>query len=195
MKKVKRFKNSLFILGLVLILTISTFAMSQTYADDTSMSAVALSQKPYVSSKLGISIQYPKNWTIDVSGKYGAELFFFSDVTDKEKNKPFTSNINITTEDTQGYGLKAYIDASKKYIKKSFAGYKSLPDRKVTVNGKEAYIISGIFSQKGYNIRNEQLILVSGGKAYIVTATSLASTWTKYKDLFNSSFMTLKIVK
>jgi hypothetical protein len=195
MKKIKIYRNGLLIIGLALILLAGTFAMSKSFAEDITLSAVSLTEKPFTSKKLGISIQQPKGWTIDESGKYGAELFFFNNAVDKVSGKSFTANINLTTEGTQGYSLKSYVDASKKYIKKSFPGYKSLPDRNVTVNGKPGVIIGGTFTQQGYKIRNEQLITISGDKAYIVTATALASTWTKYSALFDASLLTLKVVK
>lgn len=197
MKKTKSFRRNILIFGLFLMLAlnVASIAVCETSSDDTALSAVSLAEKPFVSKTLGVSIQQPKGWTSDESGKYGAELFFFCTESDKEKGKPFTANINLTSEATQGYSLKAYVDASKKYIKKSFAGYKSLPDRNVTVNGKVGVIIGGTFAQQGYNIRNEQLITISGGKAYIVTATALASTWSKYSALFDASLLTLKVVK
>lgn len=173
----------------------------KTTSNDTPISTLStksaslLSPASFVSKSLGVSIKYPKGWTIDESGKFGAKLFFFNNSIDKSGNLPFASNINITTEDAHGYGLKAYVDASKKYIVKIYPSYQSIPDIKVKINNIEAYVISGTFSQKGYFIKNVQLILINSGKAYIVTATALASKWTKYSDLFNAVFNTFKVVK
>lgn len=146
----------------------------------------------YINEKNNFKINGPKGWKSDESGLLGTLVVFLNPEPDKEGKDPFQANINVITESTQGKNLDDYVKASKEVLPKVLQGYKSTEDKKVTVSGSEGYLIGGTFTQGVYKLRNYQLVVVKDGQAYIVTATALASTWSKYSEIMLASMMTFE---
>ena len=147
-----------------------------------------LETTPYVDDVNGFSINAPKNWKATDGSDYESFVIF----KDNKANLDFTPNINVVSEDNQGYALNAYVDASLEALA-SLENYVALDRKEVTINGKDAVIITGSFTQSGYDTQNMQLILIKDEKAYITTASVLKQDWNgNYEKLFEASFNTFK---
>jgi len=152
-----------------------------------------LEPTPFESTSAGFLLTPPKSWRIDTSGQFGTLVFFFSNVTEKEGENPFTPNINVTSESIEGIDLDTYMKAVKEKLPATFTEYKLVEEAKITVNGLPATKIIATFTQGVYHIQNIQTILIRAGKAYIITGTTLANSWEKDKEILQSSMLTFKL--
>ena len=152
-----------------------------------------LEPTPFESTSAGFLLTPPKSWRIDTSGQFGTLVFFFSNVTEKEGENPFTPNINVTSESIEGTDLDTYMKAVKEKLPATFTEYKLVEEAKITVNGLPATKIIATFTQGVYHIQNIQMILIRAGKAYIITGTTLANSWEKDKEVLQSSILTFKL--
>ena len=152
-----------------------------------------LDSTPYESTGAGFTIQYPKNWRVDESGQLGTKVFFFSNTVEKEGVNPFTPNINIVSESTQGIALDTYMQTVKESLPKTLSEYALVEETEVTVNGLPATRMVSTFTQGAFHIKNMQVILVRNGIAYILTGTTLAGVWDTYKDMIESSLFSFRL--
>ncbi len=136
----------------------------------------------YVNKANGFSIDVPSSWKVDQSGQYGGIVSFVSKITNPNDEKKFFINVGVGTEDTQGADLEVYMGDAEKALKQYLTNYKLVSKTDFTVGKDKAYIIEGSFSQGEVKIHNYQLIVVKGGLAYIVTATSLDDYWSRDKE-------------
>ncbi|MFZ5438081.1 MAG: DUF4190 domain-containing protein [Patescibacteria group bacterium] len=157
-----------------------------------------LEKQPYYNTKHGLKLNVPKGWRIDESGQFNLIVAFINTETDwenypsKEEAFPFNTNITVGSESAQGYDLDGYINVAQESFK-LLTDYKSIENKKVTVNGMQSQILGGTFTQGGVTFRILQLAVEKNGQIYVVTGTTLESTWSQYKDLIESSLMTLTI--
>lgn len=140
----------------------------------------------------GFQINPPKDWRVDNSGQLGTLVIFTNTQTDRAGDSSFGANINVTSESTQGLNLADYVSATKGTLAKLLQDYETTEDKRVSVNGTEAQMIGGTFTQGVFPLRNLQLIVVKDGKAYVTTGTVLNSAWDKNKDLIEASLMTFQ---
>jgi len=149
--------------------------------------------KIYANSKYGFSLLPPAGWKVNESGQSGTLVILVNPQVDREGEKKFCANLNVVSEAAQGKDLNAYTRAALKLYPKIIPGYRNLEDREiVTLSGEKARLISGTFTQDGYRIKNAQLVAVKDGRAWIVTATALESTWEKYRELTESSLLSFE---
>ncbi len=151
-----------------------------------------LESKSYVNAKEGFTINAPKGWQADESGKFGSVVIFSNPKIDKDVDA-FDANINIVVESAQGLGLGDYVASGKQLVNKLFNNYTSTQDQKLTINGMDLEIIGGTYVKGALKLRNLQLIAVKNGKAYKVTATVLDSTFASYKSVVESSLLTFTL--
>ncbi|MBP9759685.1 hypothetical protein KBD45_08390 [Candidatus Dojkabacteria bacterium] len=148
--------------------------------------------KPYVNSEKGFSINPPKNWTEEDGSSYGSIVTFMSDKVNEDS--VFAPNINVVSESAQGYSLDEYVDASIEGLTSYLEKYELIDQKKLDINGTDAVILSGKFTQENFDIQNMQLIYIKNDTAYIITATVLESEWnSNYEDIFNASFSSFTV--
>lgn len=152
-----------------------------------------LESQPYVHNKEGFKIRPPKGWTVNESGQLGTLVIFSDPSLDHQGKDPFRTNINITSEATQNMDLDKYIKANKEALGRFLQNYRSTEERTLTVNGRPIRLIGGTFIQGIYKLRNQQMFLIRKGKAFIVTATTLESTWNKHKSTMEASLLTFQL--
>jgi len=162
-------------------------------SSNTASSLASLESLPYTNDKEGFSINAPKAWNVDESGKLGTSVVFLNTKPDKEGANVFDANINVISGPTKGLDLNNYINGQKKGLPKLFNDYKLVEDRTVDVHGMQGHILGNTFTQGVFQLRDLQLIVVKDGKAYIITGTALESTWDTYKDLMESSLLTFTL--
>lgn len=152
-----------------------------------------MEQTPFASSKAGFKFSYPVTWRVDESGSFGTLVSVANPVSDVDGENKFAANINIVTEAAANVSLDEYLSASKEVLKKSFTDYNLAAERKVEVGGKPAVLLEASYNMGVYPLHNMQLMLVDSGKAYVITATTLDSTWDNYKDVFEGSLLSFTL--
>jgi len=144
----------------------------------------------YISKKFGYQIAPPKGWAIAEADTY---LSIKNSLVDKNSKGNFVANMNIVSENATTQDLTAYVAASKSALSQSLTNYSLIDDRDVVAGSVQAHILGGTFTQGDNSLRNMQLAMIVSGKAYVVTATSLAGAWDGYKDVFEKSLLTFKV--
>jgi hypothetical protein len=144
-------------------------------------------------SVIGFKMMPPKDWRIDESGSFGTLATFSSLTIDEDKGNKFVANINVVSEEAKGTTLDEYLKSSKELLMKTFTSYKVEREEKVKVGTYDGVIIEATYEMGVFSLRNMQLILLVKDTAYVITGTSLGSTWEAYKDQISASLMTFAI--
>jgi len=152
-----------------------------------------LEEKAYVNSKYGFKINTPKGWLVNEPGAMGTVVSFFNTQIDTEGSNTFSTNINVVLDSSRGFKLNDYINDSKAKLASLFQGYKSVENKPLIVNGMPAVMIGTTVIQGKYHLHFLQLITIKGDKAYVVTGTTLESTWKRYHQLIESSLTTFNL--
>lgn len=134
-------------------------------------------------SKDEYSIKYPENWKLDASGNMGTVFILFS--ARASETDSFRENINLTTQDFSKYtmSLDHFAQLSESQIKSVIENAKILESKKLENNGKHYYKIVYTGDQGPYTLKYKQYYFIENKKAYVLTYTSLVSTYDKYNQV------------
>lgn len=149
----------------------------------------------YKNEVYGFSIEYPKNWDVKESitvGELTAIVAFMGPI----KNN-FQTNVHIKTETVSVPSLNNYIRDSKESLSNVLSqnDYVLLDEGKLKINDQDAYFLEYAYNLQGYPLKVKQVVLMKGNNAYIVTYTSLQSTFNEYQTNFDNSVSTFKFAK
>lgn len=162
---------------------------------DDSSSGSSESVKSYSDAGLGIKMSYPTGWKVDDSGSV-AKLVFASSKPDKTASgQAFTPNINLMTESAQGLSLDEYHQVSQKNAKGMIPSYELTSETPITVGGEPAMLLESTFTQQGYDLKVMQLVMIKNDTAYVITATTVDSTWSKYSNLFETCLKSFRVTE
>lgn len=193
---------TLAILGLVGILaviaaTVYTIAMtknelrSHAPSVDSALattSAPVLRTEPYVNTKLGYSFNPPNGW-IDKRND-GA---FLNPSPDYEGDKSYFANISANVDSSEGFvDVERWFAGYKSYI--TAKGLRVVSSRSVTVGDHPAILSITQITKNGLEYQSMDLFVLVDQQIYSVEAFTLASKWDKYKDLFEASLLSFKII-
>jgi hypothetical protein len=153
--------------------------VQETITETPQAGSGLLAEKAYVDSSAGFEITPPAGWTTQKNPGAGVIVMFVN------PKSPGTS-INVVSTPSEGLSLDEYVDVNKEQLKKLLANYVPADDEQTTINGEEGYYIGGTFGNP--KVKNKQLLLVSGDKAYVVTATSTETNWDENTEAFDASF-------
>jgi hypothetical protein len=151
-----------------------------------------LADEQFVSDK-GFKMLPPKDWRIDESGSFGTLATFSNLTIDEDKGNKFAANINVVTEEAKGTTLDEYLKLSKEMLQKTFTSYKVESETKVKIGTYDAVLLEATYEMGVFSLHNIQLMVLVKDSAYVVTGTSLATTWETYKELISASLMTFAI--
>ena len=143
--------------------------------------------------KTEFSIQYPKHWTIDESGRMGTKFIIFSPLSDVKDI--FKDNVNFIIQDLIGHkiSLKEYTEISKRQIKSMITDSEILlctTEKSHNLNFQKL-IYTG--RQGVYLLHFIQYYWVENNKAYILTFTTETAQFDRYKDIGNRILSSFKI--
>lgn len=137
------------------------------------------------------SIEIPSGW-VKVNPTVDARSLraYFVPKQDSGSYQPrifITSAKNETTVD-----LSTFSSEQEKNIKaeNNFISGKIMPD----VDGKTFYVINYTFDNNGNKIRGIEFLLVRNGVGYSVNASTLESSWDKYKTALSKAGLSLTIL-
>ncbi len=151
-----------------------------------------LESVPFVSSRRGFALQPPVGWRSDTSGKLNAEVIFTNPRTDPIASGTFAANIYVLARPTT-QRLEAVVDEIKSDINRQIPTLEvSTDEAATTVSGLRAHLFGGTYTdvaQLPEPVRDLRLIVVDGNTAYIVTGTSLASTYDQHEPAIRASLL------
>lgn len=174
--------------------TLTASPSSDTVIDDGIINNISLlEQKPYLNKNGIFEIYPPKQWNIDDSGALGALVSMGNPVSDIDGENKFMANINVVSESSGDVTLEQYLAASKEVLNKTFTDYQLINERIVTLRGIKGFLIEAKYNMGVYPLHNLQLMAINKNTAYVITATSLDSNWTKYKDIFEASLLSFSL--
>ena len=70
-----------------------------------------------------------------------------------------------------------------------------IDDSESTVNVNSAHFLESTFQHETFNLRNRLALLISGAKAFVVTATALEETRESYDDTSDASLRSFELAQ
>lgn len=168
-------------LGVGILLTLSFFFPKLIFSQTVS----PLAEKPYKNKQGGYQIRPPEGWSI----KEDKDSVLF--VSPSISSSVYPPNLLIIPESQTD--LATHISEVKKILPQKVPGYQIMEEKSVTVNGKPAYLLSGIMTYQTLPLRNLQLYVYSHGTVYSITFTASEDLWPKYQQLFMESLMSFRM--
>jgi hypothetical protein len=164
-----------------------------TESTDDSM---LLEEKAFTDSKSGISARLPKGW---VSKKGIEHTGYEAPAKDRTSAGGLAPNVIFAEDDTPGVkptDLAAVVKLKVAQFAKLYAdsAYKETINEKLSIGDKEGQVIGFRYTYKNVlPIEVKQVWVVTAGKIYTVTFTSLEPNWEKNNAVFEAITKTLKI--
>lgn len=128
-------------------------------------------------TKDGVTLDYPSEWKLDVSGKKNIPIVFFPN-TDLAKSG-FRDNINLTIQNTPA---STSLDKIKETLDDDYTndeGYELLKSNKKTLKRTDILNIEYKVSTKGYDLKYKQYFIIKNRKLYNLTFSADQKTYSK----------------
>lgn len=140
------------------------------------------------------SILIPKGWQIESNEPLGVLASFINNQIDKEGEIPFQARIIVGYKSVPAdVDLQELVKKQKETFLSTTQNPKIVDERDTGVGGLPAKIVESSFTKEGGEWKTLTLFVVKNGKAYIIVATASNSTWSKYKDLFESCLQSFRL--
>ena len=155
---------------------------------DVALPALPTGWEWYVSSQHGYRVGYPEGWVKDERSAFGLTSFVDSKTG---------VGIDIGVAATRQTNLVAYVEANKISTAEGAAYLRQGP---ITINGIQGYelflTLPAEFFGRAFRpgmLKHRQIVVLSRGKAYVLTATALVGEYNQYSDIFDA-FITSFVV-
>ena len=135
----------------------------------------------------GFALRPPAGWRIDTSGTLGTKAFFFG-----PRAAGFSANMNDVKAPAGGLSLTDLVARTRVSYPQVFTAFRLVEDRPIRVQGNDAYILGGTYTQGVFTLRERQLFEIQNGVEYVVTATDSADDWPVQDATFESSLETFR---
>jgi len=144
----------------------------------------------YTSPDSGFSITFPDGWTVSEPGVSGILVQAMSSLENAQDK--FGESINVVATALSGPQdldpvAREYVGALPKQLNAQQVGISSLK-----IGGRDARSIVFLASVGGMKLKDISYITCSGPKAYIITCSSEADKFEKYKPVFEKAIGTVK---
>ena len=170
---------SLFVYGVIV-------GIARTVAQKN-VSASPASQTIYTDSQQRFSMMPPAGWQTDASGQKGTLVIFMSPTADSVNGSSFRSNINVVSGSLNGKSLDQYVDEQKTALEANFQNFSLIQDNVTVINGVPARVLEVTFTSNGVQLHDLQASVASGDTVYVITASTLDSTWAAYQASFTNA--------
>ncbi len=151
--------------------------------------AAELAAQPTV--REGVSIRLPAGWTADApagttEGGRRTPLTARAGTRDKDDTGDFQTVMSVSVE--LGNKVDAAAQQARLASDRMLSNYEAVEKpTAVKLAGAEGVMFGGTFMLGPLKLRSRQYMLAKGGKVYVVTFTSLASQWARYRPLLEAS--------
>lgn len=139
----------------------------------------------YQNNEFNFTVDYPLSW--DQKETTLGNVVTFTDPTAAATT---VSRIGVRTESTTKE-LKTYVDGLNKLSSQLYTGFSTINSTPTTVDSLEALQLENTYVKGGNTINMLQLVVVKGGKAYVVTAEAEESNFTTLKPTYNQILASL----
>lgn len=166
-------------IGFLLLLTVLVLGCTQSSTQQTT----TVQEKTYTSPD-GYSISYPNDWNVAKAPDGISSMFVAPDV----------ANVNVVIVNQTKKSLEITKSTAESVNSQLFPDFKFLSADETTINGKDAYRLTGAFTYNKVSMKNMQLYLFDKGQTYLLTYTAIESNYEKHISEFNrmaESFRTL----
>jgi hypothetical protein len=141
------------------------------------LSSAAFTQTYKTLSKGSYSVKYPADWTVDASTNN--QQFTVNAGSDGDTDV-FTENVNMVSNNINGYTPQSYAAYSKTYLPKKIKNFTVLEEKAVKQGGKDGYYMVFKGVQEGKKMKWKQMYFIHSGKVYIVTFTAEEKAYANY---------------
>lgn len=139
----------------------------------------------YKNGRYGFSIDPPSAWTVDDTISYAAVVFY------GPTENGFRTNMNVQVEST-GLSLEGYIAAGRQQLQ-ILPGYNLISEGSRQVNGINAYEFVFTIVSSGITVQEKEVVLITGGKAFVMAYGSSPSAYQNHLAEFESSIQTFMV--
>ncbi len=160
-------------------------------------------------------IEYPTDWKVDSTGFMSSNAVFYND-----KQDLFKESVNIIVQNSSSYTLKEYLELSKSQFKQWFPTFIELNNKVVKYNSN-FYMLEYMYKvrtiEEEHNPANYYIMFpsihylstietlfeymkgqfyltIKDNKAYLITCTSLAYNYEKYREVFDFMIKSFRIL-
>jgi hypothetical protein len=145
-----------------------------------------VSEHPGLNAGVGTySITAPTGWEKMDTVMSGVTFTFIKSPLEG-KNDRFRENINVTTENAKGYDLEAYVASNLKSMNAQMPGFVMGDKGETTIGGMPARWFVYNMSYSGYDLKNTVYMIVKNETGYVLTCSSLGSTFDKFQADFKT---------
>lgn len=143
----------------------------------------------YENDKEGFAIQYPADWE-PLHGT-GALVTFMAPA---EPGFPGRANVTVTAEPVpSNMTPEAYLDQAKPLLAQVLPKYEFTGQDTVTVNGVDGVRFTYLIEVQGHPMSLVGYALLSGDRAYVLTAGALADRFGNYAEIFDRICRSMEI--
>lgn len=184
-------------LGIVLANTLNAKTPATTTAKQPQRqpATTAANTVVYTDPQKGFKLMLPADWKQFQQLPSGVLAAFTSTHTDPNTNgnPSYAPNINVTAAPAGNTTLEAYVNNALAAQPTSLAQYKNLGVSDATVAGLPAKLMSSsLLLDSKYPVTNYQLAVIKSGTVYVITGTSLTSTWSQHRDMIKAALLSFQ---
>jgi len=137
------------------------------------------------------TISYPRNWTLDQTGKMGTAFVLFSE----QINSDFRNNVNLIVQDLNGlgYDLDKYVTLSEGQVKTMITNSQIIESKRLRSASGEFQEVVFTGEQGIFHLKWMQRYWVKGAKAFVLTFTASEATYDQYKQVGEKMLESFKL--
>lgn len=145
----------------------------------------------YNNDKYGFSLKYPIDWVLH-EGYMGTIFIALSPFEDG--NDLFQENINVITEDLQGYEftIEEYLEFTLSELQDMVDNLKVISRGKRHIAGQQGKVIVFSGEQSGFEFQWMQLFFISGTNIYVITYTAQENKYDKHLPTIENIINSIK---
>ncbi len=170
----KSHKRLVSVIALLFILVIAGIASWIIVAQPFTVPAITKTTRPFQNTDLGVSLQYPQNWTAQVDTKNRAVYFYDDNHTDQ---------VNISVVDPGGQSVSQYIN--KEAASLGMTGQKA--GASLSFAGATWQQMQGGVLQSGASYTAILLVTIHNGRYYAILQLAPAPTYAQEDQLIFSN--------
>lgn len=146
---------------------------------------------PYANDKYGFSLNYPKDWVLH-EGYMGTIFIALSPLEDG--NDLFQENINVITEDLQGYEftIEEYLEFTLSELQDIVDNLRVISRGKRNIASQQGKVIVFSGEQSGFEFQWMQVFFISGTNIYVITYTAQENRYDKYLPTIENIINSIK---
>ena len=146
------------------------------------------SPRVYVDPQELFSLHVPEGWLVDSSGQQNTRVILLHPTTEAN----FRVNVNVTVQELRALTPDEFLTMSRLQLKQLTGSPRAERDEPAERRGG-GHRLESTMTLGAVTIETRQLIVLDGGKAYVVTATAPAGSAANYQREFEVVFESFQL--